>query len=240
MVVSPLLNILLQQLDKRRLQVCLVLATLVWSIIAVFTNIKYDYTTLVWVFILYLYAGYVRLHVELQGGAWRNVLIGCLSEGIALLGACGIITAGWITGATSLAEHAIHFSNINSPFVLLASIEFLLAAIKAKPTYSRILNMISSTAFAVYLIHCGGHNLTFLCKHVLGLPDSVGTAWWMPLHAIGVTIVIFAVCSVIDLVRQRTIERAYMNLVDRCLPGMQNTGTAIINRSIGVMERVIR
>lgn len=79
MIVSPLLNLLLDILSKRQLLSVLAVATVFWSIIPTLTDAEYAYTEMIWWFVLYLYAGYIRRYVDLVGNGWKNITLGILA-----------------------------------------------------------------------------------------------------------------------------------------------------------------
>lgn len=69
MMVSPLLNQILERLRKEQLLGVLAIATVFWSIMPICTGAKYGYSEVVWFCVLYLYAGYIRVHTS-PNGKW--------------------------------------------------------------------------------------------------------------------------------------------------------------------------
>ena len=80
--------------------------------------------------------------------------------------------------------------------------------------YSKIINIIASSVFGVYLIHDN-----FLMRTKLWMGIIHGTDYQYSLkiipYSIGVVIIIFCVCSIIELIRIYLIEKPYMKFFAR-------------------------
>ena len=78
-----------------------------------------------------------------------------------------------------------------------------------------MINTIGAATFGVLLIHANSDAMRqWLWKDMLnnvGVYDKV----WMPLHAIGSVIVIYIVCTAIDYLRIRFVEKPFFELWDK-------------------------
>jgi hypothetical protein len=104
----------------------------------------------------------------------------------------------------------------NSPFVLLTSLELFLAFIQLKPHYNSAVNKLASASLGVYLIHTNEILYPYLWQVLLKNPEMYHSRFLL-LHAIACTILVYVSCSAIDLLRQGTIERLFMNRVHKKL-----------------------
>lgn len=218
MMVSPLLNLLLQKLKKEQLITTLAIATLFWSVIPTLsrsTSSFYESQNMLWCFVIYLYAGYIRLYADMGGNGRKNLLIAIASYGIvAFSGSVAI----FLSGTEIAINDAGYLARFRSPLILIAGAELLLFALKAKPFSSRLINRMSSAVFGVYLIHENQTFRYFLWKYVLDLPDSIYYSRYFLVYACTIILGIYCVSTVIDLIRQQTIERLFMKLVDDIQP----------------------
>jgi hypothetical protein len=82
---------------------------------------------------------------------------------------------------------------------------------------SRVVNAISSTTFGVLCIHASsGAMLKFLWGDLLKVTSYYDAKFYvLVLHAVISAILVFGVCSVIDIVRQYLIERPFFRWFDR-------------------------
>lgn len=214
MMLSPVLNLALERMDKDRLLRYLIIATLFWSIIATFTDYGYGYNDLMWFCVMYLYAGYVRYYTT-DHSYRRHLIIALVMFTIMALSSVSRIYISRLTGNGELNATADVYVGMNSPLTLLCAISLLLAFSKMRPFYNRCINTIASTTFGVYLIHDNRMIRNTLWSRVLGLPDSVIGSHYMVCHMAISVIAIYAVCAMIDLIRQATFEKWYMKAVDR-------------------------
>ena len=108
-------------------------------------------------------------------------------------------------------------SDSNKILALLIGIFTFLSFKNFKIKNSKFINTIASTTFGVLCIHAGGDTMRNLLwgkivdvkgHYSLPLPQLV-------LFSIGVTFAIFAVCSVIDLIRINCIEKPVFKCLDK-------------------------
>lgn len=240
MMVSPFLNQLLHGVSKRQLLLILVLATVFWSIIPTFTDAEYAHTEMVWWFILYLYAGYIRLYVNLKGDGIRNIALAIAALVTYMICVCTMIYIGHITGYERLIDQSNILSASNSPFTIVFGTQMLIGLAKMPAHVNKRINMIASATFGVYLIHNNTYMKPFLWKYVLGLPESVYDTPYLIPHMMISVLVVFALCVVIDLIRQWTVERWYMNLVDRMEPRVARICHKAADITTAAMERIMQ
>lgn len=240
MMVSPLLNLMLERLSKGQLMTCLVAATTIWSIIPTIIDISYDWSQGVWFMVLYLYAGYIRFHVRLDENWRRNIAIGILAYGIVIVGLVAAIYLDHATGSDVYKEYAYRFRDVNSPLMLLSGAELLLGFIKMQPFTSRAINAVGSATFGVFLIHENIYVRPVLWKRLLGLPDSVyDTPYLLPAMLESV-VAVFVICALIDIIRQYTVERMYIHAIDRIHTAASDACTRYIDRVSGVIAWLLR
>lgn len=232
MIVSPWLNVLLHRLSRQQLLLGLILITIIWSVLPCILTADYGVNYLVWCLVLYIYAGYIRLYGGKGHRDRLNLYMGIAAYGVVIASDIIMLAIGHITGIELFIDRADRLSEFNSPFILLSGIGLLLYFLKLPPRSNRIVNMISSATFGVYLIHDHHQLRVVIWNAILGMPDSIYSKNYLPLHMILSVIVIFALCVVIDLIRQRTVEHLYMAVVDR----IQRRIVAVYERHLGRIE----
>ena len=78
--------------------------------------------------------------------------------------------------------------------------------------YHKWINLIASATFGVYLIHDNPIVRPFLWQTVFRNASYQETSLIVP-YSIGAACLVYAVCTVIDLLRQVTVEKAFMTVV---------------------------
>ncbi len=78
--------------------------------------------------------------------------------------------------------------------------------------HSEFINTVSATTFGVFLIHANGNYMRqFLWNDFFRNADFFASKWFV-LHSILVVLSVFAVCSFIDYLRIRFIEKHLLNI----------------------------
>lgn len=242
MMISPLLNLILHRLRKEQLLTVLAMATVFWSILPIFTRTGYEQSTLGWFIVLYLYAGYIRLYVQVEGSGryGRNIALAILAYAVVIISAISMIYVGHITGIDQLIISSSRFASLHSPFVLLFGVEAFLAALKMQPVINRAMNVIASASFGVYLIHNNEMFKPLILKWAANVIAVMGSPQRLILHTILTVLLVYVVCVIMDLIRQRTVERLWMAMVDCLAVPVNQLCSSCLGCGIGMIERIVR
>ena len=80
---------------------------------------------------------------------------------------------------------------------------------------SKIINTVALSTFGVLCIHANSDTMRqWLWKDVVNCVGSYDSPW-IAVYAIGSVVAIFAICTVIDILRIRFIERPFFKLWDK-------------------------
>ena len=112
----------------------------------------------------------------------------------------------------SLSLTTFYYGQVKLPILLISSTLFMAFA-TLKMRYHQWINVIASATFGVYLIH--DHNLVrpFLWLRVFKDAQYQDSLLLIP-YSIMAAAMIYAVCTLVDLLRQQTVEKAYMKMVN--------------------------
>ncbi|MDR0804861.1 MAG: hypothetical protein LBN42_03650, partial [Oscillospiraceae bacterium] len=94
----------------------------------------------------------------------------------------------------------------HSFLLIFIAINLLIYFKNTNPKPSRFVNLIASASFGIYLIHTHPITLTFVFRQILNLPGYYNNGNMFYLQNIVYVIDLFAVCVVIDLIRQYALE----------------------------------
>ena len=135
----------------------------------------------------------------------------------SLLGITGYISAitYYLCVYFEYDEHA--YTVLLLTLIVLMAIYVFVVFSKLKIKNNQLINRLASTMFGVYLIHDSTIIRPLLWQkrfHWIVHYNSLGV---IP-YSIAVVLVVYGVCSLIDILRQETVERLYLHIAKRCSP----------------------
>lgn len=241
-LISPILNIVINNISKDKYKAMLVLFFVVFSVLPFLTNQEFypsnmGYTLLQFVILYFIGAYFRKYKIEdcfyLKKFSVRTKRLVFLS-GFLIFGILsGTITflAGKFTGLNSffnyISQLLINNSNsYNNPFLMVTTIFYFLffSVIHFK---SKFINRVSRLTLGVYLIH-ENLNIRPRIYDWFGFNRAKYSCAILP-KMIVVTLVIFIGCSIIEFIRQsifrffykrkmsKKIRRAYRNYINNSL-----------------------
>lgn len=190
MLLSPFLNKLLCSLSKKNYAVLLGIWIALFSVwTSFFSNppIKDAGYGIVHFITLYMIAGFIKLHIELN----KKTKIQVLSFFITTVSM--IITyflRNWISGW-------------NYDFILniVSAVFIFIYFLSMKPRYNGIINRIASTTFGVYLIHTDFSLKNFIYQDILHCNKYYQSSLFI-IHFVISVIIMFVIGMIIDALRQ--------------------------------------
>lgn len=210
--MSPYINKLLNSFSKREYHRFLALLTLFWCIIPTFTTNSFQSNPLIWFIYLYSLAGYMRLY-----GLLNTVKTGtCLltSFVVSLLTYLSAVVFDLLgLKISAFSEHATYFFEMQKLPILIISVLLFLGFSKLNIGSIKLINIVSSATFGVYLIHDNAYVKEFLWQTLFKNASYAYSDMLIP-YSILVIIIVYLTCTVIELIRIYLIEKKYMSWVN--------------------------
>ena len=226
-LIHPFINMLLQKLDKKTYQSLVVTQLILWCIIPTFTSSNFQSNSLLWFITLYCVAGYVRLFgLNPRFTAKSYIGFWVLFSALRYLSCIILITLG--TKIPFAASCSLFFYGQQSILTFLSALSLFLVFEKCNIGYVKWINVVASATFGVYLIHDNDIIRHFLWHDVFKNAQYQDSAFLIP-YSIIATAIVYVICTLIDLLRQRLIEKPFMTLVNRYSGEMVRTFEAVIN-----------
>ena len=204
---APFVNITLQKISRRQYQVLLLITTLVMSVWFTIADMNlfdevvrtYGYGDMedgknVFSFIyIYMIGGYIGLHVDKNEHVKYRYLIA--------VPVCAIVNCllAYKLEPLGLSNAAMRYTN---PFVILMAV-FALMFFKDLHFYSKAVNLVASATIGVYAIHEFKYIRAALWKMFDFSKLNCSNVFFDMVYIIGVIMIIFIICTVIELLRQR-------------------------------------
>jgi len=212
MILSPFINILVKGMTQRQHITLMGILFVAWSVLSLIPAVSLGASSLTWFVELYLIASYIA-HYPVRGRA-------------KVWGASAILLAAAVP-ATALLANSVAATNPElgfdpelvrsqyAPFVALSAIFGLIAVTKLRPRFWPVVNTIATATFGVYLIHDNLILRPLIWESWVGTVQAAKNPAWLPLHAVAFTLIVFAVATAIELLRDRVVQRPLMAVGDR-------------------------
>ncbi len=214
-VMSPYINKFIHSMEKETYIKLLLTVIFLWSIIpTIFGIIRNDselflfYNRFIWMIVMYLIGGYIRLYnIKFLKKKRKSAITAIISFALMLLSIFIIYIFRNIINELKNLEIA-YFWKPNTILMVILSISIFEIFINLKIEYNKIINTLASTTLGIYLLHDGPldkyiWNVIFKTKEALNSRYSI-------IYIILSTLIIFFVCAIIDLIRQ-VIEKNTVN-----------------------------
>lgn len=212
-LIHPYLNRLLTGLEKHQYQRLLVLLLTIWCIVPTVTSFPLASNPLLEFVLFYVIAGYIRLFgfgAKLKSKHFLYLWL--LATAFTYLSSIVLIKVG--RRIPFFSEHVLFFYGRRNLPTLLRAVFFFMIFERMMIPYSKRINLISSATFGVYLIHDSYIIHFWLWRKVFVNNQYQDSLKIIP-YSLAVVIIVYAICTVIDLIRSHTIEPVYMRVVNR-------------------------
>lgn len=211
-LIHPFLNKLLHGLSKTEYQYLILMMVLCWSIIPTATTQLFESNSLLWFVTLYGIAGYVNLY----GGNQKLQSKHYFSLYFMVLIITYTVSTTFLFLGTKKEEwstHAIDFFEIERLPILLMAITLFMGFVTLKMNYHKWINMIASATFGVYLIHDSSYIRYYLWTNIFKI-NQYQDSTFLILYSILVVFILYVSCTMIDLIRKKSVEKPYMLFVN--------------------------
>ena len=206
MCLSFWLNKAMHNLTEKQHRILMIGLGLIWCVSPTFLKADFGVDIFGWYVYIFLLGGYLRRIIDdIKTPAKKLIGISVLSYGFILLSELVIDYIGahymW-----SILKYAEHFRKVNSFFIVLSAVTLLAGAAKLRPRYSAFVQTVSSTILGVFLIHDNKAMIPLLWRRLLRSYQFTSSKILI-LHAFGSCILVFVVCVLLDLIRQKTVGK---------------------------------
>lgn len=208
----PFLNILINNLDKKKHGLLILLSLFIYTIHASLPYMGVNMNYVSWFIVLYFISSYIRLYPSKHDSNSLLWMVGTFS--CILLSVCSIIGILWLNE---------NYGKYILPYRMLSDCNVILALLTAVCSFmwfknlnipqSKFINIVGGSTFGVLLIHANSDTMRkWLWQDLL---DNAGHYnddyfWLRPIISV---IFIFGVCIIIDRIRIIMIERPLLKCI---------------------------
>ena len=205
----PFINTMLIGMNKRMHQRFLIGAIFMFSILPSI-GFRTVFSSIIWFTIVYMLGAYIRLYYNL---AKSTQFYGYCSIALLIL-SLGSIPIMLKVG-NMFGKFAPYFlvNGENKLFPLTLAVSWFMFFSNLKIGSNRVINLVSSACFGVLLIHANSNAMrTWLWKDIVDCVGHYGVPWMMA-YAFMSVVVIYIVCTILELIRIRYIEKGILDMV---------------------------
>lgn len=224
-LLTPFVNAMLQTLSRNQFRTLLVIMTLLWVLLPTVTKQQLYGSELPQFLMYYLLGAYLRLYPD-------NHLRRKALQWTAALGSFGVlfgltVVLGYLERYTPAVFGASQrYYARNSLLILTAALGLFSLAAYARPFTSRLVNTVGSCTFGVYLIHDNPVVRVLLWQRWLNWQAYFTSGSFIPRLVLSVAVV-FAGCTVIEYLRQKTVAKPLESLFDAVLQPLLKKGSFV-------------
>ena len=232
-IFSPFLNNFINCITREQHFKLIALFVLTWSIVPTITSANFIFSPTIWFAILYFISAYIRLYqnnlLEKFNLKTFFIIYACILLSIALLDIIGL-------KINFLGRNSCYFTEMNSFPLLLCSLSLFIGFNNFKTKQSKIINLISSSMFGIYLIHDNNIVRGFLWTKILK-NNQYYESNYLFLHAFISVLLVFFTCIIIDKIKQNIIDNPFFYLFNRF---SKSKNIPIILRKLNVINDNIK
>lgn len=213
----PFLNILLNNLTKKQHQWLILLLLFIYTIhgsVPKLMSVSMNYVS--WFSVLYFIAAYLRFYPIKENNTkfWGYATL--ISFGLSSVGILVLNYMQTILGIEPNVGYSyLLVSDSNAFLALTNGITSFMWFKSMKIRNSKLINSIAASAFGLLLIHANSNTMRqWLWKDTVDCIGHFDTPYYW-LYAIGCVLAIYAICTIIDFIRIKTIETPLLNATEK-------------------------
>ena len=130
------------------------------------------------------------------------------------------------------AQHALFLADLQMLPSLAAAVLLFLGFSRLDIGSSRLINLVSSAVFGVYLIHDDSLVRPFLWHTLFRSADFADSPVFIP-RSLLVVAAVFIACTLIELARLYLVEKPCLPLIERIGARLDRAGEALLDRCFG-------
>lgn len=205
----PFINKILKSIDINTYKKLLTVIMILWSIIPTLTNYAwYSFGGFDYFIFIYITGSYIRLHYKNNNINYLRKFFNVIFIMFLLIFLTSLL--GFIIKSDTLFRYYTNFYSLNSFLPILGAI-YIFLHFKNIDINSNIINNLSSSTLAVYLIHDNDFFRNVLWNVIFPNADYVNNNLFIP-HLFLKVILTFFICVVIDKVYVHTVESFLINI----------------------------
>lgn len=208
-LLSPYFNVFIKAMDKKMYQKFLVTLFVILTVISTFFTTTMGVSELAYLIYLYFIGGYLRLHYDKKVDKRKYLSMAIMCVAIYYISV--MVFANFAYLSDKIYDNIDYLFELTKLPTLVCSISLFLYFRELNIT-SKFINVCASCTLGVYLIHDNLFVREFIWNHLFRL-DNYYNSKLLLLYGVLVCVVVYIVCTVIELLRKKLIEKRYLKFI---------------------------
>lgn len=205
-ILSPYLNKGLKSLSKKEYQGLIAAEVLLWILPSSILGQNLGSNALTHFFMFYTIGAYMKLY---SSKVSENCKLGIYMTVIGLILCLEYISIICCENFDNYEGAIINITNANSITIVILSIGMFITFKNLKIKYNKVINIVASTVFGIYLFHDNEIIRSVLWSDVIK-PNLYQESKFLWLHMLVVVATIFIIGMIIEFIRINTVEKIFM------------------------------
>lgn len=211
-IFSDYINKFLKLLSKKEYDKLLIMLIVIFSILPSIMGAKFLASDLGWLIILYAIGAYINLFYKEKNKNKIKIFCTCI---LSVVGILSILILDKLNNIINIEP--LRFAlPMNQIVPLGISIMIFLIFKNINIGEKKIINRIASCTFGVYLIHQQILIKNFIWQDIFRVSEIINSKLGV-LKEFGIVLLVFGICCIIDLIRQLTIEKYFLKLIEKII-----------------------
>ena len=212
-LLIPFLSILVQHLKEKQHVLLILWCGFTYVFLGTVPGLSVMMNYVSWFSVLFVIVSFIRLYpkrIYQNRGFWLRLTII-----FALLCVISVVACTWLSAKTNRNLAYRFVSDSNTFLAVAVGVCAFMFFKNLSIGYSKFINTAAASAFGVVLIHGNSDTMRrWLWVDTLDVIGHYNSAF-MPLYAVSCVAAIYIVCTLIDQLRMKLIEKPFFNLWDR-------------------------
>lgn len=211
-ILSPYINKLVKNITRNQFTLLLGILLFFYTIISTFSYANNTFCEIGWYITVYLLGGYINLY-PLKLFENRKIVTWLFNLSL-IFSLCSILAINFVNKVLGMLIDPYYFvSNAHKLMAVALSVSMFLFFKGLQIKRSKTINTVASSIFGVLLIHANSDAMrSWLWGNVINVPGHYNDPY-LPLIAVISVIIIFLICTAIDLIRKKLIEIPLMKYI---------------------------
>ena len=212
----PFINILIKNLSEKQHLYLLFILLFIYVFFGTVKILHVDMNYVSWFIVVYLIAAYIRLYskkVFNNSNIWKKIAVFSIAIAVTSVLVCICIKYNF-------EKMDVYFGvmDCNTLISLLVSVSCFMLFKNYNMKYSKVINTFATSTYGVLLIHANSSTMRrWLWQDLLHNVEVYDTKY-LVIHAVLSVVIIYVVCTCIDYLRIRFIEKPFFELWDKHEP----------------------
>ena len=209
-LLIPFLNILIKHMKKREHEMLLALCLFIYTFLPSLAKAYVVFNYITWFVVLYILISYIRYYPK---EIYQNTKVwGILTIVTIVLSWISIVVCRYVG-----IDPYFFVAESNKILALVTALCAFMFFKNVNIGYNRLINKIAASVFGVFMIHTNSDTMRRWLWYSTFKNGNMYFTKYYVLHAVISVILIYIICTIIDVIRIKMLEKPFLHFIDKKL-----------------------